>query len=103
MEDGASIVLPEKIVSWIEGNTIANIYPNPTHDGSFNIAWYADAGTTMHMTITDAVGKTVFETSAVATQWNNTTSFHTVSFAKGLYLVRLDIGGRRMTTKLVYQ
>lgn len=103
MEDGTTVVLPEKTVEWINGNSLVNIYPNPTHDGRFSILWDADAGTDMHISIADVLGRRLYETTVTAAQWNNTTTLQVSGIASGVYFIRLDIGGVRHTEKIVFE
>jgi hypothetical protein len=103
LQDGTKIVLPEKTVEWINANTYANIYPNPAHDGRFTIAWFADAGTNMAVHITDALGRSVYETAVTSTQWSNTSTLQTANHTGGVYFVRMDIGGSRYVAKLVFE
>ena len=103
LDDGSWIVLPIKTLEWINNGAVLNIYPNPTSDGIFTIVWNADAGTAMNMNVTDAVGRTIYTGSSVAAQWNNITTFQTLIHPKGIYFVRIEIGGNRYTAKIVYE
>jgi len=102
LEDGTTIILPERLVEWTDNGVLANIYPNPAHN-SFNIDWNAEAGTVMQLHITDAVGGSVFKATATASQWNNTTMIQAPVVSKGIYFIRLDIGGNRYTSKIVFE
>ena len=103
LNNGSSIVLPIRTIEWDKGNSVVNLYPNPNYDGNVTIAWHADSGTVMHINIFDELGRSKYQASATATQWNNTTMFHTFSHAKGVYFVRFEVGGERYTAKLVYE
>jgi hypothetical protein len=103
MKDGSSVVLPEQTIYWINGSSISNIYPNPTHDGSFTINWHADAGKEMQLTITDIAGKIMETGSAIATQWNNSTTFATARRPKGVYIIYMVVDGTRHTARLLYE
>jgi hypothetical protein len=103
MEDGAEIVLPVKTLNWINGNSVINVYPNPTTDGNFTIAWNADAGTVMTINIFDALGRKMFETNVKGIQWNNTTALQTFRGPKGVYAMQIDIGGKRYSLMMVYE
>ncbi len=103
LQNGTTIVLPIRTITWDNGNSVMNIYPNPNYDGNFTIQWHADAGTVMWVDIFDASGRGNYAATATATQWNNTTTFQTANHAKGIYFVRIDIGGQRYTAKLVYE
>lgn len=103
LNDGNEVVLPIQTVEWLENNSVLNVYPNPNFDGNFKIDWNADAGTTMHVTLIDAIGRTLYESTAIATTWYNTTTLQTPRGPKGVYFARIDIGGRRYTAKVVYE
>ena len=103
LQNGTKIVLPIRTITWDNGNSVVNVYPNPNFDGNFTVQWHADAGTVMRIDIFDASGRSNFSAIATATQWNNATTFQTSNHAKGIYFVRIDIGGERYTAKLVYE
>ena len=103
LDDGAEIVLPIRTINWVNNNSVVNIYPNPTNDGNFTIAWDADAGTIMNINIFDALGRSMYKTSITATQWNNTTILQTFRGPKGVYAMQIDIGGRRYSAMMVYE
>jgi hypothetical protein len=103
LKDGGRVVMPERYVDWIRGGEATSIYPNPTFDGNFTINWFADAGATMQLAITNSIGQTVYQASAVATQWDNATTFKNFTGAKGMYFVRMSIEGQQFVAKLVYE
>ncbi len=103
LKDGSNMVLPEQTIEWTEGNSFINIYPNPTHDGTFTILWNADAGTVMHIAVSDALGRDMYQTLVTASQWNNATTLHAANIPSGIYFVRMDIGGRRSIARIVYE
>ncbi len=103
LQNGTTIVLPIRTITWDNGNSVVNIFPNPNYDGNFTILWHADAGTVMRVDIFDASGRSNYSSTATAAQWNNATTFQTSNHAKGIYFVRIDIGGQRYTAKLVYE
>ena len=102
LSNGNQVVLPIRTITWGDVNTVLNVYPNPSFDGNFTIAWNADAGTKMHVNISDAIGRSIFETGFTASHWDNTS---TIAFRgpKGIYFARIDIGGKRYVAKLVYE
>ena len=103
LHDTSLVQPPLQTVAWVDGSAVVNIYPDPTHDGRFAIQWEADAGTVMNISITDAVGKRIYQSTAKATQWNNTTSIQTLSYPRGIYFVKMEIGGKTFVKKLVYE
>lgn len=102
MEDGTSIVLPERTVEWVNMSGIS-IYPNPTHDGNITLNWQADAGSRLHLLVSDIAGRTFYETTLLSAQWNNVTTIQTFNAPKGMYFVRADINGRKYFMKMIYQ
>ncbi len=103
LTNGNHLVLPIRTVEWANPNSIVNIFPNPTHDNSFSIQWFANAGTNMQIVLTDASGRRVYESAATATQWNNTSSFLTPQLAHGVYFLRIMINGQKYADKIVYE
>jgi len=102
LDNGNQIVFPIRTVFWENNNTLVNVYPNPNYDGNVTFSWHAPAGTVLRINIFDETGRSQYESSVTATQWNNTTTLHTFTRAKGVYIARFDIGGVRYTVKLVY-
>lgn len=103
MNDGTTVVLPIRTVEWIDGNSIDNIYPNPTHDGTFTLEWHADAGSVMQLTMVDAVGKTIYRTTETSAGWLNKSTFQTINAPRGVYFLRLEIENRKYNIKLVME
>ncbi len=102
LEDGTSVELPIRTVEWVDQNAVTNVYPNPTR-GLFTIEWQADAGSVMKVSMADVTGKRVFETSATATQWNNTTTIQAGGLPRGMYFITVQIEGHKYVMKLVYE
>ena len=94
---------PLQTIEWVDGSAIANLYPDPTRNGSFAIQWDADAGTIMEVSISDAVGKRIYQTTAKATQWSNITNIQTSAYPAGIYFVKMEIGGKSFVRKVVYE
>jgi hypothetical protein len=69
------------------------LYPNPT---SSNVTVSANENIS-NITITDMLGKVVFEQQEVG----KTVSISTVNFSKGIYLVRVESNGSTGTKKLI--
>ncbi len=103
LEDGSAIILPERTIEWVNMNAVSRVYPNPTPDGTININWQADEGSVLQLSISDITGKRLYQTSAAATQWDNTTTLQTFKGPKGVYLLSAYINGRRYIFKVVYQ
>ncbi len=103
MNDGTTVVLPVRTVEWIDGNSIDNIYPNPTHDGTFTLEWHADAGSVMQLAMVDVVGKTIYTTSETSTGWLNKSTFQTINAPRGVYFLNIEIDRRKYNIKLVME
>ncbi len=101
--NNSTVTLPVCTVNWENANNLINIYPNPSSNGVFNLVWRADSGTAMNVKITDALGRTLFETNAIATQWLNTTTLQTGHRAKGLYFVETWLGNHKYVNKIIMQ
>jgi len=102
LADGTEVVLIRTVI-WIDGSAVLSIYPNPTSDGSFTIRWFAEPGTEMQLEMTDALGRRMDKGSFIATQWSNTTVLQTANRPKGIYFVKMDIGGTKYTARIVYE
>ncbi len=103
MQDGSKVVLPIRTVAWIEDNAVTGIYPNPTSDGTFTIRWNAEAGTQMQVNIMDIAGRSMDATTVTAASWDNSTTISTGRRPRGVYIIRMVIGGNRYTSKMVYE
>ncbi|MCD6011557.1 MAG: family serine peptidase [Flavipsychrobacter sp.] len=102
-EDGTILVLPIRTVEWVDKNAVTNAYPNPTRNGALTIDWQADAGSVLKLSLADVTGRRIFETTATATQWNNTTTIQTLSFPRGMYFMTMFIDDRKYVMKVVYE
>ncbi|MCB0696749.1 MAG: S8 family serine peptidase, partial [Chitinophagaceae bacterium] len=85
-------------------NSIISISPNPTDNGIVNIEWAAHNGTDMHLVMTDAMGRTVYQSTATAgNEGYNKTTLQTPLYASGMYFMRIVIGDREHKRKIVYR
>lgn len=84
-------------------NDIITLSPNPTRDGKINIEWAAASGTDMQIVMTDILGKQVYQSNTTAVEGYNKTTIQTPHFASGVYLMRIIIGDKEHTRKIVYQ
>ncbi len=103
LNNGTTITLPVQVVQIPDANSVPIFYPNPSANDNINITWYADAGTTMKINLTDITGKTIFKTSAIATQWTNKTTITIPLIAKGLYLLNISVNGQSYLGKVVFE
>ena len=82
-------------------NTISKVYPNPIQS-TFNLAYVANE--TAHLTIFDASGKLVYQRGLAETAGGVVTEqIRVADFARGFYLLKLQIGQEVFTEQLVKQ
>ncbi|MEO6832913.1 MAG: T9SS type A sorting domain-containing protein, partial [Chitinophagaceae bacterium] len=103
MENGKDYYSQVRQIIWGGGNAAALVYPNPTKDGSMNIRWTTQPGVQMQVAVTDAAGRVIFRNQATASGYLNESSFQLGNIAKGIYFVRIKIGGESFNTKLGVQ
>jgi hypothetical protein len=101
--DGTKIVLPERSLYWVDDAAVYAIYPNPVTDGTINLKWNAEPGTTMDAQITDMTGRVVETFTLAATNWDNAATVQTTIQKAGVYLCRFRYGGYQKVVKLVFQ
>jgi hypothetical protein len=77
-----------------------NLYPNPTNTGQFTINADGLAGQLVTIKIYNMLGQDVFTNSSIVAA-NDEININASSLSNGMYMVELDQGGRKMTTKLI--
>jgi len=103
LQNNSMVNPPVQTLDWATGTAIISLFPNPTHDGNLNLIWTADTGTVMHLEMFDALGRKAFETSIVSTQWYNTAPIQASGRYRGVYFIRIDIGGKKFIRKVVWE
>lgn len=88
---------------YIGSNDLISISPNPTTDGNISFEWAANTGTELNFVITDILGKSLYNGSAVSEEGHNKASFKTPMFSSGVYFIRLTIGEKVFKRKIVYR
>ena len=101
--DGTKITLPERSIYWVDDAAVYAIYPNPVTDGTLNLKWNAEPGTTIDVQIADMTGRIVDTFSLPATAWDNTATVKTTVSTAGVYVCRFRYGGYQKVVKLVFQ
>jgi hypothetical protein len=79
-----------------------SLYPNPTNTGQFTINAVGLAGQFVAIKIYNMLGQDVFTSNSIITP-NDQIKVNASSLSNGMYMVELDQGGRKMTTKLLIQ
>ncbi|MBS1781844.1 MAG: S8 family serine peptidase [Bacteroidetes bacterium] len=64
------------------------LFPNPVVDSKINIVWSASPGVAQSITLYDAMGKKVFETTLIATDFDNQTTIILPPLETGIYTAR---------------
>lgn len=96
-------VVPSQVrtVTWINGSAVTGIFPNPTNDGSFSVAWNADIDEIMELEVTDITGRSIFRSSTPSSGWHNVTKVNTAITTSGVYIIRMNIAGEKHTARLI--
>jgi len=76
-----------------EENNLISVYPNPVADVC-NLK--LNTGSTAQITVTDVNGKLISSTT-----FNGSYQLNTTAFAKGVYLLQVDVAGEKQVLKLV--
>ena len=89
---------------YVADNNIISISPNPTDNGIVHIEWAAHSGTQMNLVMTDMMGKEVYRASTTAAdEGYNKTTINTPMFFSGMYFMRIVIGEKEHSRKIVYR
>lgn len=96
-------VVPSQVrtITWINGSAVTGIFPNPTNDGSFSVAWNADKDHIMDIEVSDITGRSIFRSSTPSSGWHNVTRINTAITTSGVYIIRMNIAGERHTARLI--
>lgn len=100
---GRDYYSPVRQIVWGGGNAAAQVHPNPTTDGNINIRWTTQPGMLMQVAVSDASGRVLFRNQATASGYLNESFFQLGNLAKGIYFVRIEIGGESFNSKLGLQ
>jgi hypothetical protein len=77
-------------------------FPTPTRRGdAFTIAYTLNTATSARITVTDAAGRTVHETSGERPQGRVTELIQTAGWSVGAYMVTVRAGGHATTTRVL--
>jgi hypothetical protein len=87
--------VPDKIFSGV------TIYPNPVTDGSLNIIWSAEPGSSIEAVMTDVLGKVVYKSSAVAGDYDNSITLRLPDLETGIYIIRVITAGTTTEAKVL--
>lgn len=83
-------------------DNLIGVDPNPTTDGNINITWTAKGGSEIGIVIFNSVGKELYKHTAISNEGYNTLALTTPHFSSGVYMVRIIIGDKKYTRKVVY-
>jgi tRNA-binding EMAP/Myf-like protein len=85
----------------INGNAII-VYPNP-NSGNFGITLYSAKEASLRIELSDAIGQTVFADVMKVNVGENKIAIADKNLAKGIYLLKVDIGENRYLNKVIVQ
>lgn len=71
---------------------IANVYPNPSVNGTLNISIFSPESTQLTTTITDVMGKVVKQINSPVIMGDNELGLNISSLEKGSYIIRTSTG-----------
>jgi hypothetical protein len=85
----------------VTGNAII-VYPNPS-SGNFGITLFSAKEAPLRIELSDAIGQTVFADVMKANVGENKIVIADKNLAKGIYLLRVDIGENKYLNKVIVQ
>ncbi len=94
--------VPSGIASVNNGLKDVKLYPNPA-TGEFTVAYETTTADKVTLQVSDITGKIIATATPKTITGNNTYSFNTASFSKGLYMVTLISDAGKYTEKLVIE
>ncbi|HVZ37968.1 MAG TPA: T9SS type A sorting domain-containing protein [Candidatus Kapabacteria bacterium] len=98
--DGVSGVDAPAVITFTEGNVSS--YPNPVPSGTpLNIRFDLHANASADVSVADIVGRVIAQQSIEASSGSTLHVMNTDGWPAGAYLVRVTIGGRSSTTRIV--
>jgi hypothetical protein len=103
MNTGDTITLPLRSIQWILANALADVYPNPSANGTLNLVWYALQQTELKIVLTDLQGRKIAEYTTVASQWRNELQLQAPAGLQGMYLLHAEIGNNKIVKKIIFE
>lgn len=98
--DGISGVESPAVISFTEGTVTS--FPNPIAGGTkLNLRFDMKSMATAHVSVSDIVGRSMYETEMNIPAGSAMRSIETSGWASGSYIVRVTIGGVASTTRVV--
>jgi hypothetical protein len=98
--DGVSGVESPAVISFKEGSVTS--YPNPlTRGAMLNLRFDLASAATAHITVSDIVGRIIYENDATLESGSAVRPIGTNGWASGTYIVRIEIDGKASTTRVV--
>jgi hypothetical protein len=90
-------------VDWIKGDQLLSVYPIPSANGDLTIKWTGLVGSSAELSLTDASGKNILQTTLRSENWPNTHVLHLAHLSKGTYFLKFYIGNSKYTEKVVFK
>ncbi len=101
LDNGKTYFTAVRRIDWTVPDHLAEIYPNPSRNGHFAIAWSSIPDGDMLVSVADIMGRNLYRERFAAGSWNNITMIRLHGLAKGIYMVRVVIGNNQFERKLV--
>ncbi|HEY1031528.1 MAG TPA: T9SS type A sorting domain-containing protein, partial [Flavipsychrobacter sp.] len=83
-------------------DNLVNVSPNPTRDGKITVEWTTKGGSDLQIAIFDAMGKQVYQSKTKGMAGINNTTLQTPRFSSGVYIMRVIVGDKKFSRKIVY-
>jgi uncharacterized repeat protein (TIGR01451 family) len=99
---GTTVVRPTGLAA-PDGELVGRVWPNPVAGDRLQVELSLPAPARVHLTLLDAVGRTVQEVVQPAAAGRNQAAFDLNGVAPGLYLVRAEAGAARFTQRVVVE
>lgn len=83
-------------------DNLVNVSPNPTRDGKITVEWTTKGGSDLQIAMFDAMGKQVYQSKTKGMAGINNTTLQTPRFSSGVYIMRVIVGDKKFSRKIVY-
>jgi hypothetical protein len=83
-------------------DNLVNVSPNPTRDGKITVEWTTKGGSDLQIAMFDAMGRQVYQSKTKGMAGVNKTDLQTPRFSSGVYIMRVMVGDKKFSRKIVY-
>lgn len=102
MQHGSTDDKCENVVSVVELNyeEFMNVYPNPAKDGYVNVSFSLPQNANVQLSIVDVLGR-IIEVKDLTNVSSTTTKLDLSHYTNGIYFVVADMGGQKVSKKII--